>query len=95
MFIAMNRFSVKRGAEEAFEKVWLSRQGGGRITRCRPLHGAHAIGPSALFRLVKQLELPDFCANGLVGRQQARPSRRHSLFFWFSVSPFLLGRVKR
>jgi hypothetical protein len=62
---------------------------------CRPLHGAHAIGPSALFRLVKQLELPDFCANGLVGRQQARPSRHHSLFFWFSVSPFLLGRVKR
>ena len=28
---------------------------------------------SALFRLVKQLVL-DFCANGLVGRQQARPS---------------------
>ena len=25
MFIAMNRFRVKRGAEEAFEKVWLSR----------------------------------------------------------------------
>jgi hypothetical protein len=49
---------------------------------------------SALFRLVKQLVL-DFCANGLVGRQQARPSRHHSLFFWFSVSPFLLGRVKR
>jgi hypothetical protein len=50
---------------------------------------------SALFRLVKQLELVDFCANGLVGRQQARPSRPHSHFFWFSVSPFLLGRVKR
>src|SRR5215468_9508958 len=25
MFIAMNRFRVKRGAEEAFEKVWRSR----------------------------------------------------------------------
>ena len=25
MFIAMNRFRVKRGAEGAFEKVWLSR----------------------------------------------------------------------
>ena len=51
---------------------------------------------SALFRLVKQLELEDFCTNGLVGRQQARPSRHHSLiFFWFSVSPFLLGRLKR
>ena len=25
MFIAMNCFRVKRGAEEAFEKVWLSR----------------------------------------------------------------------
>ena len=25
MFIAMNRFHVKKGAEEAFEKVWLSR----------------------------------------------------------------------
>ncbi len=25
MFIAMNRFRVKRGAEESFEKVWLSR----------------------------------------------------------------------
>ena len=25
MFIAMNRFRVKRSAEEAFEKVWLSR----------------------------------------------------------------------
>ena len=25
MFIAMNRFRVKRGAEEAFEKVWLNR----------------------------------------------------------------------
>ena len=25
MFIAMNRFRVKRGAEDAFEKVWLSR----------------------------------------------------------------------
>jgi hypothetical protein len=51
---------------------------------------------SALFRLVKQLELVDFCANGLVGRQQARPitpSLAH--FFWFSVSPLLLVRVKR
>ena len=51
---------------------------------------------SALFRLVKQLELLDFCANGLVGRQQARPSRHHSLIFFGSrFSPFLLGRVKR
>ena len=25
MFIAMNRFRVKRGAEGAFEKVWMSR----------------------------------------------------------------------
>jgi heme-degrading monooxygenase HmoA len=25
MFIAMNRFRVKKGSEEAFEKVWLSR----------------------------------------------------------------------
>jgi heme-degrading monooxygenase HmoA len=25
MFIAMNRFRVKRGSEEAFEHVWLSR----------------------------------------------------------------------
>ena len=25
MFIAMNRFRVKRGAEETFEQVWLSR----------------------------------------------------------------------
>jgi heme-degrading monooxygenase HmoA len=25
MFIAMNRFRVKRGSEQAFEKVWLSR----------------------------------------------------------------------
>ena len=25
MFIAMNRFRVKRGSEEAFEKVWCSR----------------------------------------------------------------------
>jgi len=25
MFIAMNRFRVKRGAEDAFEKVWLKR----------------------------------------------------------------------
>jgi heme-degrading monooxygenase HmoA len=25
MFIAMNRFRVKRGAEDAFEKVWSSR----------------------------------------------------------------------
>jgi heme-degrading monooxygenase HmoA len=25
MFIAMNRFRVKRGSEEAFEQVWLSR----------------------------------------------------------------------
>jgi heme-degrading monooxygenase HmoA len=25
MFIAMNRFHVKRGSEEAFEQVWLSR----------------------------------------------------------------------
>ena len=24
MFIAMNRFRVKRGSEEAFEQVWLS-----------------------------------------------------------------------
>ena len=39
---------------------------------------------SALFRLVKQLELVDFCANGLVGRQQARPSRHHSLIFFGS-----------
>ena len=36
---------------------------------------------SALFRFVKQLELVDFCANGLVGRQQARPSRHHCSFF--------------
>ena len=26
MFIAMNRFKVKKGAEEAFEQVWLSRE---------------------------------------------------------------------
>src|SRR5262249_55895160 len=26
MFIAMNRFRVKKGSEEAFEKVWLSRR---------------------------------------------------------------------
>ena len=38
---------------------------------------------SALFRLVKQLVL-DFCANGLVGRQQARPLRHHSLIFFGS-----------
>ena len=25
MFIAMNRFRVKKGSEEALEKVWLSR----------------------------------------------------------------------
>jgi heme-degrading monooxygenase HmoA len=25
MFIAMNRFEVKRGSEDAFEKVWLNR----------------------------------------------------------------------
>jgi len=25
MFIAMNRFKVKKGSEEAFEKVWLDR----------------------------------------------------------------------
>ena len=25
MFIAMNRFQVKRGAEQAFEQVWLTR----------------------------------------------------------------------
>ena len=25
MFIAMNRFRVKKGAEEAFEQVWMSR----------------------------------------------------------------------
>lgn len=26
MFIAMNRFRVRRGSEDAFEKVWLSRE---------------------------------------------------------------------
>jgi heme-degrading monooxygenase HmoA len=26
MFIAMNRFKVKKGSEEAFEKVWSSRE---------------------------------------------------------------------
>lgn len=26
MFIAMNRFQVKRGSEDAFEKVWLNRE---------------------------------------------------------------------
>ncbi len=26
MFIAMNRFQVKKGSEEAFEKVWASRE---------------------------------------------------------------------
>ncbi len=26
MFIAMNRFQVKRGSEDAFEKVWLTRE---------------------------------------------------------------------
>ncbi|MGZ3349177.1 MAG: antibiotic biosynthesis monooxygenase, partial [Xanthobacteraceae bacterium] len=25
MFIAMNRFRVKKGSEEAFEEVWLNR----------------------------------------------------------------------
>jgi heme-degrading monooxygenase HmoA len=25
MFIAMNRFKIKKGSEEAFEKIWLSR----------------------------------------------------------------------
>ena len=26
MFIAMNRFRVKRGSEDAFERVWLNRE---------------------------------------------------------------------
>jgi heme-degrading monooxygenase HmoA len=26
MFIAMNRFRIKKGSEEAFEKVWLTRE---------------------------------------------------------------------
>lgn len=26
MFIAMNRFRVKKGAEDAFEKIWFSRE---------------------------------------------------------------------
>ena len=26
MFIAMNRFRVKKGSEEAFEKLWLGRE---------------------------------------------------------------------
>ncbi len=26
MFIAMNRFRVKKGSEDAFEKVWLGRE---------------------------------------------------------------------
>ncbi len=26
MFIAMNRFQVKKGSEDAFEKVWLTRE---------------------------------------------------------------------
>jgi heme-degrading monooxygenase HmoA len=26
MFIAMNRFRVKKGSEEAFEKIWLGRE---------------------------------------------------------------------
>jgi heme-degrading monooxygenase HmoA len=26
MFIAMNRFKVRKGSEEAFEKVWLTRE---------------------------------------------------------------------
>ena len=46
MFIAMNRFRVKRGAEDAFEKVWLSRDSylGNRCPAATP-HlpmGAHA-----------------------------------------------------
>ena len=50
---------------------------------------------SALFRLVKQLELVDFCAK--VWSDANRPVH-HAItrsFFWFSVSPLLLVRVKR
>ena len=42
---------------------------------------------SALFRLVKQLELVDFL--------RERSGRTLAHFFWFSISPLLLGRVKR
>jgi heme-degrading monooxygenase HmoA len=40
MFIAMNRFRVKRGAEDAFEKVWLSRDSYSGASEIRGLRGA-------------------------------------------------------
>ena len=51
MFIAMNRFRVKKGSEEAFEKVWLSRDS----------HLAKVPG-FVEFRLLKGPEHEDFYA---------------------------------
>jgi len=40
MFIAMNRFRVKKGSEDAFEKVWQSVAGTGFVSRfCSGLLG--------------------------------------------------------
>jgi heme-degrading monooxygenase HmoA len=40
MFIAMNRFRVKRGAEGAFEKVWMSRDSSRSRSRVRRVPSA-------------------------------------------------------
>jgi len=74
MFIAMNRFRVKRGSEEAFERVWLSRD-----TQLTKVPGF------VEFHLLKGPEHEDHTlySSHRYGRARRRskpgPSRKHSV----------------
>jgi Antibiotic biosynthesis monooxygenase len=72
MFITMNRFRVKRGSEEAFEQVWLSRD-----TQLTKVPGF------VEFHLLKGPEHEEYTPHTLYGRARRRskpgPSRKHSV----------------
>jgi hypothetical protein len=70
MFIAMNRFRVKRGSEAAFEQVWLSRD-----TQLTKVPGF------VEFHLLKGPAHEDYTlySSHSVWQSKAGPSRKHSV----------------
>ena len=66
MFIAMNRFRVKKGSEQAFEKVWLSRDS-----------QLNKVPGFVEFHLLKGPEHEDFTLYASHTIWQSRPNRRH------------------
>ena len=78
MFIAMNRFRVKKGSEAAFEQVWLSRDTqlnqGPRLRRVPFAQGTRVRGLHALFLTHGMAEQGDVRSLDQVGSIPSCPS---------------------